>query len=453
MSAVASKRVAGRAARRAFASALVGSVVASGVVMGSAGVSQAVDTNPNRYSLTAHGDGMTFSLADDQLPATTFVEVSPYSAFSQVDSQNNSTAFAGLPYFGAFGQTLPGTLNGLSGGNLPPLPPIPGYVESKHPTKPESHESQGPYFISAKSSAFGSSSTAGFGVSPNAGDSKQQVFSTSSVIANPDGSVVAKATAGVDGLSLGPLDILNFSSSESITETGSGPPVVDSKSNLGTISVLGFKLGVDQDGFTVLGANLPLPVQTVLSTVNSALGKAGLEVSVVPSKTFRDPITSATTVTSSLLRVTSKRTVPTQGPVTVIYTFGRSVVSSSDVKDGGLLPTVPLPVDSGSLPPAPVASSGGGVPTGSSGSTGGSPAMPQLNPGAVASTDVPAPAIAPVDPGTPTQPRTLGFIGGSATTGTNSGLIYLVVALGAVGVLIGQQLFSRFGVRLLLRQG
>jgi hypothetical protein len=429
------------------------SLVAAGIAAFSIGSAHADDvqqTNDNRYSLTAEGDGMYYEITDQSLPATTTVAFSPYSSQADTNSQGASNAFAGLPYLGKFAETLPGTVNGLAGGNFPPLPPFPGYVATSYPGKKEAKQSQGPYLVSASSSQYASHATAGSGVSPNAGQTNQQVFSTAAVIANADGTVSAKATAGVDAVSVGPVDILNFSSSETITSDGKGEPKVVSQTNLGTIQVLGFKLGIDQDGFTVLGAKLPLPTKTILDNINTVLGGQGLEISVIPGDKKVDRGSGATTVTSGGLRITSVRDVPTQGPVTVVYTFGRATVSAANFAS-------PPVTDPGS---GTGTGTGTGTDTGTGTGTATTPDTPLTPPvvgtGPLPTTDVPGPSVAApgTDGGTatPTHPRTLGFLPAGAPMGTDTWALYLVLVLAGAGVLGGQQLFRLIGVRLLLRE-
>ena len=48
-------------------------------------------------------------------------------------------------------------------------------------------------------------------------------------------------------------------------------------------------------------------------------------------------------------------------------------------------------------------------------------------------------------------PKTLGFVPQSAPMSSSTSSTYLVLALASLVVVVGQQLFSRFGVHLLLR--
>ena len=402
--------------------------------------------NPNRYSLTAEGNGMFFEYRGQAAPATDNVSASPWAAFATVNSQGLSRAFAGLPYFGSFLQTLPATVNGLSGGATPPLPPLPGFTESKYPANPEGHESQGPYSIKATSDQYASNASAKSGFSPDADSPRQQIYSSAHSEALGDGSVTSTATAGVEAVTMGPLSILRFGNSESVTEHGDGKPVFTTSQDLGTFEVAGVKVGVTQHGFTLGGQNTSLPANEGLKTVNQVLTKAGMEIAYIPRSVKKDAVSGVTNVLSGALRVKVFQDAPAEGPTTLTYVFGRASVSTSDVKDefdsgGG------LPVD---LPTVP----GTGSPAGS-GAVVDTPAVPALDSsGLTPGTD--SGAVQPPitdDSSAPQQPSALGLIrtAGAPTRGSNSSLFYLVLVLAGGGVLLGQQLFSKFGVRLLLR--
>jgi hypothetical protein len=408
-------------------------------------------TNPNRFSLTAEGNGMFFEYRGQAAPATDNVSASPWASFAAVDSQGLSRAFAGLPYFGAFLQTLPGTVNGLSGGATPPLPPLPGFTESKYPANPEGHESQGPYSIKATSDQFSSAASATSGLSPDNANPRQQIYSTAKTVAAGDGTVTSTATAGVEALTMGPLTILRFGNSESVTESGDGKPVFTTSQDLGTFEVAGVKVGVTQKGFTVGGTTSNVPANEALSTVNQVLANAGMEIAYIPRTVSKDAVSGVTSVLSGALRVKVFQDAPAEGPTTLTYVFGRATVSSSDVKDefsGGLdlpvdLPAAPevpaVPADAGgvvSTPVTPVLDSTGLAPAGA-------------DPGSAL-----APTTADLPPqSAPVQATGLGLVPAAASPlrGTSSSLFYLTLVLASAGVLVGQQLFSRFGIKLLLR--
>jgi hypothetical protein len=149
------------------------------------------------------------------------------------------------------------------------------------------------------------------------------------------------------------------------------------------------------------------------------------------------------------MRVKVFQDAPAEGPTTLTYVFGRVTVSTSDVKDDfgsgiGLpidVPTAPgAPAGAGGVvdtPAAPTIDSSGLTP---GGGTGAGPALPPVTLDGTGTQSAP-------------QASALGLVrmAGSPARGRNTSLFYLVLVLAGGGVLIGQQLFSRFGVRLLLR--
>jgi hypothetical protein len=305
--------------------------------------------NQNSYQVSAQGDGEFVVVDDSSLPLVSQVALGPYTAQATTSSLGGSSGFAGFPYAGPIFQSITGTVNGVGTGRVPPLPPLPGYVTSSYPATPNGSQSIGPYVLNSQSTQQSASSQTGFGLAAGTGN-QPQIFSTAKTVANDDGSVTATATAGIDGINLGPIDLLNISSTAKITEQGSKDPTVTTSTDVGTITVAGIKVGVDQGGLKVLGANLALPLAAATQLVNNLLGQAGLSVKFLPSVTEYVPGTKTVqSVTSAALEVTESQVVPSQGKVTVTYTFGRTTVSATNTAS---------------------ASSGGGTGTDTSGSGG-----------------------------------------------------------------------------------
>ncbi|MGZ4624497.1 MAG: hypothetical protein ACXVGD_20895, partial [Blastococcus sp.] len=458
--------------RRAVALGCATTLVGAGAVLLAApAAADDLQTNDNRYSLSAEGDGMYFTLYDGSLPATPNVDASPYSAQTAINSQGSSTAFAGLPYLGKTAETLPGTVNGLSGGNFPPIPPFPGYVATTYPGHKSETQSQGPYLVQADSQQYSSTASAGTGVSGDNGTNHQQVFSTANVVAANDGTTVAHATAGVDGLHFGPIDALNVSSDLTIASDGKAAPKVTENENLGSFTFLQFKIGITREGFVVLGASVPTPAQTVLANLNAALGASGMQISVLPGSSTTDKRTGALTVTSGSVKLTSVQDVPTQGTTLVTYTFGRSVVSSVNVAAPSFDDSSGGSTGSDSSTGASTGSSTGsstgtdsGATSGSASGDGGGSGL-ALNPGTVGTVGPPPGTVDAAPPPvldssgstgttggvatTPVVPRTLGFLPATAPKGTETWSLYLVLVLAGAAVLGGQQVVRFLGVRLM----
>lgn len=457
--------------------------------------------NQNQYSLTAEGDGEVYSVTNAQLPAATTEEVSPYSSEAANDSSGNSSAFAGLPYPGPVGSTIEGTVNGLSGGATPPIPPAPGFVSTTYPGSPKADESQGPYVVKASSSQYESSAQAGFGVSPNAGagdSANQQVYSKATVTANADGSVVATASAGVDALNIGNvLDALNVGSTATLTGNGTTPPTLNADSSLGSFQVLGFKIGITAQGFDVIGANLPLPTTQVLAEVNKVLGSKGVQISVLPAVTDKNPDTGATEYTSASVKVVTVQNAPALGPVTIEYDFGRVTVTAADVALGGSTtgtdtsstgsggaPSAPAATGSGSVASsggsaADTASSGGSAAVGTGGSTTSADTSGLAastgsvdTSGTTPATDNSTPSLSGTATGSglgssgtgastggstssgSQMPTSLGFVPAAASSafqGDSLHGVYLALVLAAIAAGLGATVFRHLGVRLTLR--
>ncbi|MCU1692083.1 MAG: hypothetical protein JWM64_1174 [Frankiales bacterium] len=434
-------------------------------------------TNNNRFSLSASADGEAFEIQNSKIPANIVVAAAPISSFAQLDSAGQSRAYAGFPYFGPSVQSLPSTVNGLSGGLTPPIPSLPGYVESRFPSEPKLNESQGTYTLKAESSDQKSAGAASAGVAGNPDDPQPQSYSTALTEAKADGSVVSYATAGASGLQVGPLNLLKVRSAEKITETGTGAPKIESGTDLGSFTVAGFKIGITDKGFELLGSVIPLPAADALKAVTNALAASNIQVEYLPRKVVKDTVNDVTTVTSGSLRITTLQDVPIQGPTKVIYTYAKVAVSSSNVAETAV-------DDAGT---GTDTSGGGDTASTTGGDTGvagalaldpGSEVPPATDDGAGVLPDVAAPDTsgdvpldagsapadtsgtdasaggAPVVAGDGTEAQqpvvSLGGIPRSAERGDGT-LIYLVLVFGGAATFVSQQLFSRFGVRLLMR--
>jgi hypothetical protein len=344
---------------------------------------------------------------------------------------------------------------------VPPLPPLPGYVTSSFPATPNGSQTIGPYVLSSQSTQQSASSQAGFGLSAGSGN-QPQIFSTAKTVANDDGSVTATATAGIDAINLGPIDLLNISSRAEMTEQGSKDPAVRVSTDMGTITVAGIRVGVDQSGLKVLGANLALPIAQATQLINNVLGQGGLTMKFLPSVTTYAPGTNTVeSVTSAALEVTETRVIPSQGKVTVSYTFGRTMVSATNTASASTGDTGGSATGStsgSSVSPGVGAATGGDTtpPLGTSGEAGPVSASPASSAGAADT----APALAST-PGSPAasppllagRPNASGgsrqALGGlrsgsnKATSGEGFYLILVLAGLVALGSTQGVHLLAR----------
>jgi hypothetical protein len=421
--------------------------------------------NSNTFTLSVESDGLMVAVQDGNLPLSQSFVTSPYSALANLDSIGDSSAQAGAPYLGPFIQPLIGTLNGASFGNIPALPTLPGLVNSTYPGTPNAAQTNGPYSITASSTQQESKSAVNLGVN-QVGGRNATIFATAQAVANPDGSVTSTGSAGADLLNVGGiLDIANFSSTVTMTEQGSQPPKLTTHTNLGTITVLGLPIGLNENGLSVLGANVPLPPSALNETVNHALSSAGISMKYLPATATKAPGSDVVqTLDSGALEVSFTKKVPTQGPVTVDLILGRVQASATNTAGatdiggggdttggagavGGSSPAGEGGLAGGATTPAPSADTGGA----STGSVG--TAVPtESTPAPVTAGSVPAPSLASGTPnrsatGAPTQPQARsGFRPNNAVTGGGESP-YLLLVLAALAAVGGSQLIRILGIR------
>ena len=191
-------------------------------------------------------------------------------------------ADAGAPYSPSVA-SLPGTVNGIGDGNVPPLPPIPGYVSASYPSTPTNNQTQGGYQIASSASANSAKGTVSLGVQPS-GSQNSTFFASAETTANGDGSVTVDASAGMDALDFGQLfDLGNVSSTMSMTQQSNQQPTVTSQTNLGTITLLGQASGLNAAGVSALGEGTPIDINSaVLGALNSLLSGAGIKFTYLP---------------------------------------------------------------------------------------------------------------------------------------------------------------------------
>ncbi|HEY1828490.1 MAG TPA: hypothetical protein VGF87_10735 [Acidimicrobiales bacterium] len=404
-------------------------------------------TNPNVYTLSSLANALDAVVTDPSLPLSgdLAIELGPWGASASEDSLGESMSDAGAPYAPSIA-SLPGTVNGIGAGDLPPLPPLPGYVSASYPSAQSNTEAQAGYDITATAGANTAKGTVSLGVQPS-GSPSATIFASALSTSNSDGSVEAVGIAGVDALDIGQLiDVGNVSSSLEMTEQANSAPVVTSKTNLGTITLLGKVTGLLGTEASVLGVNTPIPLTTTLiSTLNGLFSKSGLSVTYLPetftytdgtSSTGSTPQSSKTiqAIDSGALKITFSKNIPSQGLVVVSVTLGRVYVSATDtpgfssgvgtVNSGGgdlnpvSVPSLTSPISSlGSQALTPSSTS----PTPTSSTTPTAPAGHH--------TLAASPAYA-VEQGPPTQS------------------LYLVLVLGALAMFLGAQAVRFLAVRL-----
>lgn len=442
-----------------FLAAIALAVGIAGVALTSAAGAQVSDTtststttatNPNTYNLSAEANALDVLLHDPNLPLASVltIEAGPYGASAALNSLGASTSGAGAPYSPTI-YGLPGTINGLGSGSFPPLPPFPGYAAASYPAKPSNNESQGGYQLTTSASPNDAKGAVNLGVQP-AGSNNSTMFASAETTSNSDGSVGLNASAGLDALSFGQLfDIGNVSSSLSMTQQANGQPTVTSKTNLGSITLLGQASGLLGNGLGVLGVGTPINLSTqVIGTLNTVLSKAGIQLTYLPetftytdgtNSTGSSPTSGKTlqAIDSGALKITVTQNIPSQGPTSVTYTVGRVYLSTSDTP--GFAPvTGNSSANTGNTGTGTSTNPSSLAPVDNSGT--GSLAIPSTGTGGTAGAQTSSPATGSVAE----QPTYAQERGPSAWS------FYLVLILAALSALLGSQAVRYFSVRLAL---
>ena len=429
----------------------------------------------SRYSLSAQADAMFFEADYGAAPASPVNQAGSLTAHVDLDSNGNSAGFAGNPYYGATVTTLPGTYNGLVLGIVPvPLPvsppklPItqtPGYVSTRYPVQPTASSDQGPFVVHAKSDDSSSAADGTTGAPDPVPAPNQQQSVNAKVSVTGAGQAISTATATVEGITEGPVQIIKAVSSLTVTQDPDGTPKI-AQSLSGSLSVAGVGLTYDNSGFKL--ANSALPVEATLDKVNTALAQAHFQIEALPAEKRTDPNSGRTSIVLGGLRVSTTNQVPGSpaapaSPATFVFEFARVAVNTVDVKaagDGGSGVDLGTGFSSGGTDSS--TGSAGGAAGGSASSAGsGTASAPGLDAGSLSpgSSGAGADSAPPVVSGSGStgsssggggQPvRTLGALSSDAT-GHDNQLFYLVLVVGGLLALGAQQLFSRFAIRLAL---
>jgi hypothetical protein len=399
------------------------------------------------YTLAADAEPLLVSVNDSHAPLVSggedLVGFSPLSAQSELDNLQQSEGFAGSPDFGAFVDSLPGTLAGLLAGNGPPLPVIPGKVSSTA-NSPKSSETLGPYQISASTTATESQALALSGASASTGVSG--IEASADTVVNPDCSVTSTAISHISLVNLGALANLgDVSTTTTVTEQPGGQPTMRTSISLGTFTlpVLG-TIGVTDQGFTVAGLTVPSVAETVIKTLAAALGSS-VNLQYLPAtkvtQTLHNGNPSGLGVESAGLKLTYTANVATQGLVPVTLTLGRTFVSVSNTS-----PSTPADNGSGVAPSGTAPSLGSSdLGTGSSDlGTGSSDLGTGSSLGSIGSPATPGSSGIAGSPRTSPVERSVGVIGPSGES------LYLILILAALAALGGSQLLRLLAVRLKL---
>jgi hypothetical protein len=318
---VGRNRILNHTVRLAGAAAVVMGVVGTfGMKTSRRAVAQTESTG---YTVSARSDTLGLQLIAAEAPVVSIgggevLFATPSSAQSSLDSLGASTSYASAPYPGSLVVSLPGTLNGLGSGMLPPAPAYPLYVTSSFPTAPAASQDVGPYGIHAQSSENATDAEARIGVSTFPPQVLSVTSHTSVARDSNSQALTATAVAEITPFSVSNVlrigDIQGTASATYDPSANAGKPRLSSSLSIGTITVAGVELGLTDKGLTLAGRPV-LPVD--LSGVVSGLATAGLQLEYVPGHR------TDTSITSAGVRITYQKVLPNLGLTTVRLVLGQ----------------------------------------------------------------------------------------------------------------------------------
>jgi hypothetical protein len=378
------------------------------------------------FTVKARADALSIEVVDTATPVAPggqAVYGSPATAQAVFTSLGESTAFASSPYPGDFVASLPPTVNGISGGNFPPLPSYPFIVATSYPSAQSAEQTNGPYGIVAHSTEGGSDADAHVGLaygSPNVAVAQGKARALRDGAA---GTLTAEATSSIDAFAVGPLlRIGEVSGYAKLIAKPGEKPTKETRFSAGSVTVLGVTVGLTSKGI-VPGQGTPPGLD--LSALTSQLAAQGVTLQYLPSTETDFGVTSA----SLLVRI--HQTPPNQQPATVTLTLG-GVTAQVEPRAGG----------SGDA--------AGAVDVPMSGDDGSSVAGAQIG----GPTDL-APSLGTV-PLTPGRPAPAGAVSGAPVAATRQlvgrfGTGFFLVLIGlTLSIAAITALFSGLGIRGLL---
>jgi hypothetical protein len=407
----------------------------SGLYAGSADA-QTESAPSGLFNVVARADAISVEVHDGAVPLVPAGQPaafgSPSSTQAVFDSLGNSTGFASAPYPGDFAVALPTTVNALSYGKAPPLPPYPFIVTSSYPRAPSAQQTNGPYGITSTSTATGTTADAHLGVIVGAPSVLSSQAASTAVQDAKTGAMVAQADTLVAAFSVGPLlTVGEVSAHAKLSASAGQTPVKTTSFNVGSMTIAGIKVGFTEKGLQAGPGTVPVDA----SSLTKVLAAGGVSIAYLPATQ------TPTSVDSAGLAVSITQDVPSQGKVTTTYVFGRV---SAILEPGGVATTdeagAPIAGDSSPLGPA----------VGSEGASTG--ALEQA--GAAGGFDSGSVAAGPSLGGT------RGATPGSGARATGSGLalpvlghtssgVYLALIGAGLALLIATGLVGGLGVRLL----
>ena len=311
------------------------------------------------FTLVARADPMALQVVGSEAPVVPGGEVvyaTPSSAQAAADSLGSSRAFASAPYAGDFFTTLPGTVNGVSGGKFPPLPQFPFYVSSEYPSRPSQEFSAGSHRVKAQSANGASAGDARAGLSTAPPEAAASVATAAVNRDAATGVLVAEASSELQPLAL--TNDVRIGEVRSTVKLRFDPAAPErgvektSQLRVGTIVVAGLQFGVTDKGVTVVGNPL-VPVDA--SAAAAVLHSAGVEFEYVPA------VATPTSLSSASIRVVIVRDAPRAGVTRTTFVLGQASATVDPTAPAatpapvelppGFLDPTPLPPDTGPVAP------------------------------------------------------------------------------------------------------
>lgn len=210
-----------------------------------------------------------------------------------LDSNSNSSGFAGGPYFGDNVPALMGAVNAL-GPQGAILPQYPFMVVSQSPGKDKASQENGPQRLAASSSADESTGDAHVGLA-RGNPGVLSVSSTSKVKNDPvTGLLSATADGLVQGFSVGPtLTIGQLASHAEMSGRHGEPPTKKTSLSIGPITVMGTLVGLTDKGLVPVPGT---PKATDFNSLTKQLSAAGITLGLLPGEETATGIDSAALV-------------------------------------------------------------------------------------------------------------------------------------------------------------
>jgi hypothetical protein len=430
-----------------------------------AGVGAITPTGPAgaavNFAGVATADAARVTVVVPNAPATSsIVDTGVTSAQAVVTSAGTSRAYASNPYPGENAVTIHGTLAGFG---VAGVPAYPLYAESMHPGTPKAEIGNGPFHLSAASTA---TSSEGAATSGQGGDQSALLTSAvTSVRQEGDGSVLSKAESKVQGFVAGPLKIASIVSSAQTKLPATGGALEKASSlEVTGMSVNDVAVQLTDKGLVAQGQTVPVDAKAL----EEALAKANVKL------TYSAPEELPNGIVGAGLRVSTQFTVPGNAPSDVVWQFGRALTAIDGKGGDSLLPGVgevgatdpgsfqgppsgSEPTVSSSEPPAAEVAASSGALSAGLGASPGRSGFASL-PATAASDDTSSagsagagePAASPTGAAAPevaaAPPPVAVARPASVSKGDDSGL-YLLLVAGAAAVFVVAQVLGAVGVR------